>query len=214
MSYEFLTIKGESEISNVIERSKFICNIKSIEDETEAKEYIEILRKRHSFANHCCYAYIADEKGLLQKFSDDGEPQGTAGLPMLEVLKNKNIFKVIAVVTRYFGGIKLGTGGLTRAYGGAVLDCLNVANITKMCEATVISFSTDYEGYARLVKTTSDKNIAVLETNFDNLVNVKIAVKNDYLDGYKTKLMNIFNGKINIAEVNSGYYHFGELCQL
>ena len=92
MSYEFCTVKGEKENLIVIERSKFICNIKGVENEEEAKEFIDLIRKKHSLATHNCYAYIADDKGLVQKFSDDGEPQGTAGLPMLEVLKNKRIF--------------------------------------------------------------------------------------------------------------------------
>ena len=94
MSHEFLTVIEEKENTIIIERSKFICNIKGVDNEEQAKEFVEMIRKRHSLANHNCYAYIADDKGLIQKFSDDGEPQGTAGLPMLEVLKNKRIFKI------------------------------------------------------------------------------------------------------------------------
>ena len=146
MSYEFFTVNGEKENTNVIERSKFICNIKGVENEDEAKKFIETIKKRHSLATHNCYAYIADDKGLVQKFSDDGEPQGTAGLPMLEVLKNRKMYKTVAVVTRYFGGIKLGTGGLTRAYGGAVVDCLEVAKISTMCQSVLALISPDYEG--------------------------------------------------------------------
>ncbi len=209
MSYEYLTINGEFEITNIIERSKFICNIKGVENEVEAKEYIEMLRKRHSLANHSCYAYIADEKGLVQKFSDAGEPQGTAGLPMLEVLKNKKIFKVVAIVTRYFGGIKLGTGGLTRAYGGAVSDCIAISNLSKMCQAVVLKINTDYEGYSKLLKTLTNENVVVINTDFQNVVEVKLAVKLNYLSDYKQKLLDIFNGKINILEENSGYYNFG-----
>ena len=93
MSQGYFTVNGEVENLIIIERSKFYCNIAHVEDESEARAYIERLRKRHSLANHSCYAYIADDKGLIQKFSDAGEPQGTAGLPMLEVLKNKKIYK-------------------------------------------------------------------------------------------------------------------------
>ena len=209
MSYEFLTINGEAENINVIERSKFICNLKGISDESEAKAYIDMLRKRHSLANHSCYAYIADDKGLIQKFSDAGEPQGTAGLPMLEVLKNKRLFKTVAVVTRYFGGIKLGTGGLTRAYGGAVLDCINVAKISKMCESKVIRISLNYDGYSRLLKAVNNENISVLNTQFDNIINVEIAVKEDFFSSFNKNLLDIFNGKIDMTEINSGYYDFG-----
>ena len=88
----FFTVKEETENVIVIERSKFICNVKGVNNEEDAKAFIDTIRKRHSLANHNCYAYIADDKGLIQKFSDAGEPQGTAGLPMLEVLKNKMVF--------------------------------------------------------------------------------------------------------------------------
>ena len=210
MSYGYNTINGEFENTNVIERSKFICYIKGIKDENEAKEYIDVIKKRHSLANHSCYAYIADEKGLIQKFSDAGEPQGTAGLPMLEVLKNKRIFKTVAVVVRYFGGIKLGTGGLTRAYGGAVSDCLSISKIAKMCSAYVLQIITDYEGYSRLVKVVTGKDeLRVLSTDFDNSVSVNVAVKADFVDTFKTKLMDVFNGKINVQDKEQGYYDFG-----
>ena len=89
MKNGYFTVDGEFENTIVIERSKFICSVKGINDESEAKQFVEEIRKKHSLANHNCYAYIADEKGLVQKFSDAGEPQGTAGMPMLEVLKSK-----------------------------------------------------------------------------------------------------------------------------
>ena len=209
MSYEFFTVNGECENILVIERSKFICNIKGIENEEQAKEFIELIRKRHSLANHCCYAYIADDKGLIQKFSDAGEPQGTAGLPMLEVLKNKRIFKTVVVVTRYFGGIKLGTGGLTRAYGGSVSECLTNAKIGKMIMSNLIHVAPDYEGYSRLLKVLSDENVSIVSTEFENVVNVKIAVKSDYIDSFKNKMLDAFNGKIEITDLGCSYYDFG-----
>ena len=209
MSYEYFTVNGECENVIIIERSKFICNIKGIENEEQAKEQIEIIRKRHSLANHCCYAYIADDKGLIQKFSDAGEPQGTAGLPMLEVLKNKKMFKTVAVVTRYFGGIKLGTGGLTRAYGGSVSECLSKSKIGKMIMSNIICVKPDYEGYSRLLKVLSDENVCVVSTEFENVVSVKIAVKSDYFENFKNKTLNAFNGKIEIIDLGCSYFDFG-----
>ena len=209
MSSGYFTVKEEIENIIVIERSKFICNIKSVVDETDAKKYIEMLRKRHSLANHSCYAYIADDKGLIQKFSDAGEPQGTAGLPMLEVLKNRKIYKTVAVVTRYFGGIKLGTGGLTRAYGGSVLECLDKALIADMQEAAVYKTTLDYEGYSRLLKCLSDKNVSVLSTDFGNSVEVCYAVKSNYKETFTEKLINTFNGKIDLVFCRAEYHDFG-----
>ncbi len=208
MSRGYFTVSGLTENVIVIERSKFICNIKNVRDEDDARNFIDSIRKKYSLANHNCYAYIADDKGLIQKFSDDGEPQGTAGLPMLEVLKNKRIFKTVAVVTRFFGGIKLGTGGLTRAYGGSVSECLSKSEILNMQLATMVCVNTDYEGYSKLVKLLINDNLKVLNTEFDNSVKVLVAVNNEYLEDFKTKLIDFFNGKIRIEDKECGYFAF------
>lgn len=208
MSQGYFTVNGQVENLIIIERSKFYCNIAHVEDESEARVFIEQLRKRHSLANHSCYAYIADDKGLIQKFSDAGEPQGTAGLPMLEVLKNKKMYKTVAVVTRYFGGIKLGTGGLTRAYGGSVAECLTKAQIFNMQPSVFISVFPDYEGYSRLLKHISDPNVAVVETIFENSVTVKLAVKELYADSFVDKLIDVFNGKLQLSVTGRAFYAF------
>lgn len=210
MRPNYFTVIGESENLTVVERSKFFCNIKGIENEMEAKEYIELLRKKHSLANHSCYAYIADDKGLIQKFSDAGEPQGTAGLPMLEVLKNKKMYKTVAVVTRYFGGIKLGTGGLTRAYGSAVSECLKVSNVVDMCDATIIKIVVDYEKYSRLIKFLSNPDLVVLSTEYDNEVCVKLVIRSNFATDFIDKLVDSFNGKINCNIIGNEYYAFKE----
>lgn len=205
----FFTVKEEAENVIVIERSKFICNVKGVNNEEDAKAFIDTIRKRHSLANHNCYAYIADDKGLIQKFSDAGEPQGTAGLPMLEVLKNKRMYKTVAVVTRYFGGIKLGTGGLTRAYGGSVSECLNKAKIADMQKATVIKILLDYEGYSRLLKRLSNPDVSIIKTEFGNNVEVFLAIKIAVVDEFINKIIDVFNGKINIQTIDNGFYDFG-----
>lgn len=208
MSSGYFTIATECENLIIIERSKFICYLKGVEDEKDAKEFIDLIRKKHSLANHNCYAYIADDKGLIQKFSDDGEPQGTAGLPMLEVLKAKKMYKTVAVVTRYFGGVKLGTGGLTRAYSGSVSECLNVAKIADMQLANVFEVKTDYEGYSRLLKLISTDGVSVLDTVFDNAVTVNFAVKSELVNGFINNLIDAFNGKISISKIGCDYYNF------
>lgn len=209
MANGYNTVLGETENLIIIERSKFYCNIKGVEDEADAKSYIEGLRKRHSLANHSCYAYIADDKGLVQKFSDAGEPQGTAGLPMLEVLKQKRMYKTVAVVTRYFGGIKLGTGGLTRAYGGSVVDCLNLCKIADMQEGNLVSIEVKYEEYSILLKLISNNSISVLETQFLNSINVSLAVKSEYVSEFLNKITDSFNGKVCAKVIGKDYYNFG-----
>ena len=207
----YLTVKGEKEREEIIERSKFICKIVHVEDEEEAKEVIEKVKKQHSLATHNCYAYVADDKGLIQKFSDDGEPQGTAGLPMLNALKLSGLKKTVAIVTRYFGGIKLGTGGLARAYGGAVSECVKEAEIVNMQEVVFFEILTDYDMYSKLINLISRLNIPVISTDFANEVKVKLAVKmqdQNSENQFLLKLLDLYKGKDVVNAKSYGYYPF------
>lgn len=205
MNYD--SVCGEAESVTVIEKSKFVCYLKGIGSESEAKEFIESVRKKNSLATHNCYAYIADEKGLIQKFSDDGEPQGTAGLPMLEVLKNQKIYKTVAVVTRYFGGIKLGTGGLCRAYSGAVCECLKKCVVKTNQPARFLILKTDYAGYAKIL--TIIKNSAVIDdVEFTDGVKVNLVVKDSALNEFTVAVADALGGNPDIKEIERGYYSF------
>ncbi len=208
MSQSYFTVNVQTENLIEIQRSKFICNIKGVENELEAKNFVDSIRKKHSLATHNCYAYIADDKGLIQKFSDDGEPQGTAGLPMLEVLKAKKMFKTVAVVTRYYGGIKLGTGGLTRAYAGSVSECLNIAKVVNMQLAEFLEVTTDYDGYSILLKLLNNENVAVNKTEFLNNVKVSVAIKKEHAQKFCDRIIDSFNGKIKIDKINEEFYPF------
>lgn len=205
---DFYTVKDSVESITVIERSKFICFLKSCENEEEIKTFIESIKKQHSLATHNCYAYIADEKGLVQKFSDDGEPQGTAGMPMLEILKSKNLYKTVAVVTRYFGGVKLGTGGLVRAYQGAVLDGLNNAKIECQKYAVLGEVITDYNGLAKVTKIALNLGVKITNTDFSDGVKVAFAVCVDDFERFSKDLINATNGKIEILKKDNKYIAF------
>ncbi len=205
---EYFTISGETENCIVIERSKFICNIKGVENEEQAKEFVRKISKQHSLATHNCYAYIADENGLTQKFSDDGEPQGTAGLPMLEVLKNKKIFKAVVVVTRYFGGVKLGTGGLVRAYGNSVVECLKKCKILCMMRASFVKLSLDYDKYSKILSLLNNEKVEILSTEFDNDVKIEFAIKEKDVERVSKLITDTFNGKVNIKPYKNGYHGF------
>ncbi|PTI36672.1 YigZ family protein [Staphylococcus succinus] len=124
MESSIITIKQEHTIENVISKSRFIAHIKPISSEAEAKAFIDEVKIQHSEATHNCSAYTVGDQMNIQKANDDGEPSGTAGVPMLDILKKLEVHNVCVVVTRYFGGIKLGGGGLIRAYSGAVRDVI------------------------------------------------------------------------------------------
>ena len=127
------TIQKDCRTEIVIEKSRFICTLKKVADEAEAQEFIKSTKKEFWDATHNCSAYIINE--MQQRSSDDGEPSGTAGVPMLEVLRKKNLTGVAAVVTRYFGGIKLGAGGLVRAYTNSVVSAVEAAGLAQKAEA-------------------------------------------------------------------------------
>ncbi len=202
----FKTVVGEAESVSVIERSKFICLIKGINDETEAKEFITSARKRYPLATHYCYAYIADENGLNQKFSDDGEPHGTAGQPILNALKSQGVYKTVAVVVRYFGGIKLGTGGLSRAYGGAAAETLKNADIRTYSAAEFYKIELSYAQYKKFSGLSGDFKTVGIE--YGDGVSVKIAVKQEDAETFLKNTAETFGGEVVAEKVGTGYFAF------
>ncbi len=138
---EFVTIGNTETAEVVIEKSRFIATAVHIESAEQAMEFVASKKKKYFDATHNCYAFVAGDKA---KFSDDGEPQGTAGLPILECIKNNGLDFVCVVVTRYFGGIKLGTGGLVRAYSGSCAEVLNKCERLKFTDCTRLSVTVDY----------------------------------------------------------------------
>lgn len=147
---EYVTIDGMYSGETVIEKSRFIATVCGINSPDDAAEAVARVKKQHPFATHNCYAYLCGDAG---KFSDDGEPQGTAGRPIYECLKNSGLDKVVAIVTRYFGGVKLGAGGLVRAYSGAVSSVLKEANkvVMRRCRNVIVSVSYEYDSAVRSV---------------------------------------------------------------
>lgn len=198
-------IKAEVTDETIIERSKFICLIKKVETEEEAREVLSVVKKNHPFATHNCYAFILLSGAA--RFSDDGEPQGTAGQPMLEAIKNNGLYNVIAVVTRYFGGIKLGAGGLVRAYSGAVSSAIRLAGKIDFYPSDVYGISFNYDAYSHFLKFTQNNPITVLSTDFRQNVQVKIAVKKP--SGKTVAAINdLLIGKADIDKISEGYYAY------
>ena len=138
------TVGGDIEYELVINRSRFICALARVPDEEAARAFVAVRRKAHWNATHNCTAYRVGEDGQVQRSSDDGEPSGTAGVPMLEVLRQRELTDVVAVVTRYFGGVKLGAGGLVRAYGRAVAEAVDAVGTVTLRRLPVITVTVEY----------------------------------------------------------------------
>jgi len=141
---DYQTVKGYGESEIIIQKSRFLTYIKRVESEQQAQAFIEEIKAKHKSANHNCSAYLIGEHDSIQKANDDGEPSGTAGFPMLEVLKKQGLKDTVVVVTRYFGGIKLGGGGLIRAYGKATTEGLMAAQIVERRLHHLMKVSVDY----------------------------------------------------------------------
>jgi len=194
----FLSLAGECRTEKVIEKSRFITTSAHVV-EGEAAEFVARIRSEFKDATHNCYAYIADEKGNLLRFSDDGEPQGTAGMPMLEVLKNSSLKQVAAVVTRYFGGIKLGAGGLLRAYSGCVKENLSAAKIVEYLPCTIIELTVDYPLADTALRFLNARECTQLNVSYADKVIFSVAVKLEGEAEFVASLKNALCGRLNIA---------------
>ena len=209
MKERYLSVNKPATAEINIQKSRFICSVMPVNGEEEAKSFVSSIKTKYPDANHNCYAYIADEGGFYIKFSDDGEPQGTAGMPMLEVLKNRKLYKVAVVVTRYFGGIKLGAGGLVRAYSESVCEGLNSAGIIEYVYSQVIKMETSFSLYPKILKYFNSISNNVLSTEFtsDGVI-ITFAVPFEETNGVKTALLDLSSGKATIENIDNRFEIF------
>lgn len=208
MSQSYLSLSGECVTQKVIEKSKFIATSRHVCGEDEAKAFIAEISKKYSDATHNCYAYISDNLGNFPRFSDDGEPQGTAGMPMLEVLKNNKLYEVAVVVTRYFGGIKLGAGGLVRAYAGAVAENISAAQkvLYETCSESV--YTVDYSNVDGIMRFFAEHSADIINTEYLNEVHFTAAIKKSAEEQFTASLINTLNGRVHIKKVREYFFPF------
>ena len=197
---EFRTIKKDGQVQEEIRKSRFICHIKRVTTEDEAREFINTIKKEHYKATHNCSAFILGERSEMKRSSDDGEPSGTAGVPMLGVLENHQLTNVCAVVTRYFGGIKLGAGGLIRAYAGTVALAIKEIGSVHIKEQLGLRLTLSYSQYQELPNFLKAKQLQEQDTAFTDQVQTTIFVDKDDKDSVIESLIELFNGKIDIVE--------------
>ena len=197
---EYRTIKEDGQVQEEIKKSRFICHAKRVYSEEEARDFITAIKKAHYKATHNCSAFIVGERSEIKRTSDDGEPSGTAGVPMLGVLENHNLTNVCVVVTRYFGGIKLGAGGLIRAYAGSVALAVKEIGIIEIKEQAGIQIHMTYAQYQEYGNFLKEHNLIELETNFTDQVDTMIFVDKEMKDDIKADLIEFFNGKVTLTD--------------
>ena len=197
---EFRTIKEDGQVQEEIKKSRFICHAKRVYSEEEARDFITAIKKEHYKATHNCSAFIIGERSEIKRTSDDGEPSGTAGIPMLGVLENHNLTNVCVVVTRYFGGIKLGAGGLIRAYAGSVALTIKEIGIIEIKEQAGIAIQMSYTQYQEYNNFLKEHTLMELDTNFTDQVNTMIYVDKEEKENIRAALVEFFHGKVTLTD--------------
>jgi uncharacterized YigZ family protein len=198
MLSDYLTVKETGQHEIVIDKSRFIAHISRATTEEEAISFIQSIKKEHSSATHNCSAYLIGETDNIQKANDDGEPSGTAGVPMLEVLKKRELKDTVAVVTRYFGGIKLGAGGLIRAYGKSVSEGLNHIGVVKRQLHQIIHITVDYTLLGKMENELRNSVYPIKEMNYLEKVEIQMYVPIKEADSFKDWITDLTNAQSEI----------------
>lgn len=206
MLSNYYTIKQDGDYEITIKKSSFICHLRRIENEDQAKQYIQAIKKEHWKANHNCMAYVLGENQEIQRSSDDGEPSGTAGVPMLEVLKVKELKNVLAVVTRYFGGTKLGAGGLIRAYSSSVSEAIEHVGLVEGKLQQELIVTLDYASHGKLEHfLDTHPEYTLNNTDFSDTVSLSIMVDESDVSTFTEQLTNLLNAKFTFEKGKLDY---------
>ncbi|MGN0342987.1 MAG: YigZ family protein [Roseburia sp.] len=187
---------GEGEIEE--KKSRFIAHIQPVESEEEAASYINEMKKKYWDARHNCSAFVLGDNQEMTRCSDDGEPSGTAGRPMLDVLLREGLHNVVVVVTRYFGGTLLGTGGLVRAYQAAVQEGLTHCTVLEKLHGQILHVITDYNGVGKVQYLLGSEQIPILESEYGENVCLKLVVELSQKEKLEKKLTDATNGKAQL----------------
>ena len=199
---EYITVFGEATAEYVEKRSKFIATVRHCECEEDAVAFVNEMRSKYWDARHNVFAYSV-KKGSLCRFSDDGEPHGTAGKPILDVIQGSSVTDVAIVVTRYFGGVLLGTGGLVRAYSKSSKDALESVKKVQMIPCTVFEIVCEYSDHTRLLSLLENSGGCIQNTDFSDKVNITFYLQDTVVSDFKEKLRETFSAKITANELEN-----------
>lgn len=205
MNYKYKTILKYAECEYIIDKSRFIGYIKPINCEKEAEDFIEEIKNKHKNATHNVPVYLCGINNEIQRYSDDGEPSGTAGIPILEMLKNEGIKNIVVVVTRYFGGIKLGTGGLVRAYTHCTKMALDKATIINKEKYILYKIRIEYSLLGKIQSELLNNGFIIKDTSFDDAVNLCIYSQIEKTNDFNRIITNITKGSTKIEEIESKF---------
>lgn len=201
---EYRTVEIEADDFFIEKKSKFIGYVKPVKTQEEAVEFINTIKSKHWDATHNVYAYVLRENNI-QRYSDDGEPSGTAGVPVLDVLLKENLVDVCVVATRYFGGTLLGAGGLVRAYSHTSKIAVEAGRIITMAQCSIFDVSVDYSFYERMLILLNDAGANVVNTDFADNVNIRFSIKEDLQQALEEKLTDVSNGKYSLNYIESKF---------
>lgn len=208
MRKDYHTIQGYGESEIIIQKSRFLTYVSRAETEQQAQDFINNIKEKHKSANHNCSAYIIGEHDNIQKANDDGEPSGTAGVPMLEVLKKQGLQDTVVVVTRYFGGIKLGGGGLIRAYGKATTEGIDAAKVVERKLHHLMKISIDYTWLGKVENEVRNSVYPLKEINYAELVEVMVFSKADEEETFINWMAEMTNGQAKVELVEKEFLEF------
>lgn len=205
MLEQYKTIRQDGQHEIEIKGSRFIAHFKRTETEEEALEFIQAIKKEHWKATHNCSAYLIGERDEFQCAMDDGEPSGTAGVPMLEVLKKQALKNTTVVVTRYFGGTKLGAGGLVRAYTGAVAEGLKAIGIVQASLETILKVTIDYSTVGKLEYYLETNTISVVDKEFTDVVAIHCSLPVEEVESFQESVIELLQNKVQFEELGQQY---------
>ncbi|WP_423408258.1 YigZ family protein [Heyndrickxia sp. MSNUG] len=205
MLQNYFTVKGYGENEIEIQKSRFIAYIDRVETEEEAQEFIQSIKKKNWNATHNCSAYLIGENDQIQKANDDGEPSGTAGVPILEVLKKKHLKDTVVVITRYFGGIKLGAGGLIRAYGKATSEGLAATGIVERKLMRIMHTTIDYTWLGKIENELRSSVYQLKEIHYLDKVEIETFVEETQTEAFKEWMVEMTNGQCDLREGEMRY---------
>lgn len=197
---KYITI-ADSKVTweQTIKKSRFIVNMARVSNEEEAKNFIDTINVEHRKATHNVWAYMLGDRNEVQRYSDNGEPAGTAGVPMLEVLKNNAIRDIAVVVTRYFGGIKLGAGGLVRAYAGTVVGGVEATGLIERIQRHEVDLKVSYSQYEPLAYWLTQHDHEILATDYTTDVTIKVAIADEDMAAFKDAVVDELAGQVEIV---------------